>query len=41
MMLSEIFLNLAQDLLEAFREIDHYSVAGMLQVNLIYLIIIY
>jgi hypothetical protein len=34
MMLSEIFLNLAQDLLEAFREIDHYSVAGMLQATL-------
>jgi len=38
-MLSEIFLNLVQDLLEAFREIDHYSVAGMLQV-IIYIIII-
>lgn len=38
-MLSEIFLNLSQDLLEAFREIDHYSVAGMLQViNYIYLL---
>jgi len=34
MMLSEIFLNLVQDLLEAFREIDHYSVAGMLQATL-------
>ncbi|ORX54717.1 hypothetical protein BCR36DRAFT_321972 [Piromyces finnis] len=33
-MLSEIFLNLVQDLLEAFREIDHYSVAGMLQATL-------
>ncbi|ORX85395.1 hypothetical protein BCR32DRAFT_265669 [Anaeromyces robustus] len=34
MMISEIFLNLVQDLLEAFREIDHYSVAGMLQATL-------
>jgi len=34
MMLTEIFLNLSQDLLEAFREIDHYSVAGMLQATL-------
>jgi len=33
-MLSKIFLNLAQDILEAFREIDHYSVAGMLQVKI-------